>query len=376
MSKKEELEEIIEEDEIIDEIDDEKEDEELYEGKKPKKASKPKSKKQKLIAIISICLCVLIVAGAGVGVYLWLNRKGTIDETDFDVSKLDNSFKPAGEVLTGITVPTTDDLDANIAVALQLYDIANKNLIKENAYAFIIRTETTLLGMTTGGYRYFVRNGDEFFNGDYFYVPQGGANGIMKAAAAKDTNYGYRSYWNFKDNTGHEQKAKELTYEEGDDGIIRFGVKWDDLYYDRDLEKVTSDCPQAGDANYTYCSYVWDTDTIKTCKVTYNAEGEYYEIKLTLDCSKDKTLGESLQYLTGPANDPNARYTNITETVQIWNNGKFKQFYSYDEWSAKYGGVLPVESANDYKTQFVYNEYATTIRNYQYAEEFIKSLGY
>ena len=230
--------------------------------------------------------------------------------------------------------------------------------------------------MKTGGYRYFVRNGDEFFNGDYFYVPQGGVNGIMKAAAAESTNYGYRSYWNFKDNNGHEQKAKELNYTEDAVGIIHFGVDWDDLYFDRDLEKVTSDCPQAGDPNYTYCSYVWDTDTIKTCRVTYDSEGEFYEIKLTLDCTKEKTLGDSLQYLVEPTGDPNAKYTNITETVQIWNNGKFKQFYSLDEWKAQYGGVLPVESANDYKTNFVYNEYGTTIRNYQYAEEFITALGY
>ena len=379
MSKREEIDELIDDeeeilDEEIDEIDDIEEDEEPK-AKKAKKAKKPKSKKQKLIIAISIILCVLIVAGAGIGVYIWLNRPGEIDDTDFDVTKLDNSFKPAGTVMTGITIPTTEDSDEMKNLAIQLFNTANANLCKENAYAFVIRTQTTLLGMTTGGYRYFVKNGDEFFNGDYFYVPSGGTNGIMKAAAAESTNSGYRSYWNFKDKWGHEQKAKELNYEIDNDGIVHFGVGWDDLYFDRDLEKVTDDCPQEG-KDYRYCQYVWDLDTIKTCKVTYNAEGEYYEIKLTLDCSLDKTLGDSLQYLTGPANDPNARYTNITETVQIWNNGKYKQFYSYDEWSAKYGGIMPVESANDYKTQFVYNEYGTTIRNYQYAEEFITALGY
>ena len=365
--------EIIDEEILEDEIDEEIVEDETKDTKATK-AKAPKSKKKKVIAIVAICLCVLIFAGAGIGVYVWLNQKGGLGDILIDESKMNGSYKTDAEVLTGITVPTSDNLEDHINVALQLYNIANANLVKEKAVTIAVRSNSEVLGASTGGYRYFVKNGDEFFNGDFFYVPEGGfMNAAMKTFSTDNTNYAYISYFNFKSNTGHEKKTTKLTYTE-DKGVFYFNIDWNQTLFDRDIDKVTDDCPMP-DKDYTYCSYVWDTDTIKTCTVTYNAEGGYYEIQLTLDCSKKKTLGDSLKYLREGSGDENAKYTAITETVQIWNNGKFKSFTSYDEWKATRMG-LKIESANDYKTQFFYDEYSTTIRNYLFAEEYIASLGY
>ncbi len=331
------------------------------------------TKKHKIQAYITIALAVLIIAGAYVAAYIYSSFT-FVDNTEFDSLKMDGSVRPAGDVLTGITIPTEEDSDEMKQCAIDLFHIANYNLLHDSQVAYAIHTAAEVMGMQTGGVRYYVKNNNEYFNADYFYVPKGGVNGIIKAVAAESTNYGYMCYYSQANSIHHEKKAKELSYKELENGTIGFRVNWADLYFDQDVEGL----PEILDLDqeeYQYCSYLWSIDTIKTAKVSYNENG-YYEMVVTLDCSKEETYEKGLIYLQQGAGDENAKYTAITETIQIWDNGRYKSFYSYDEWYApKAYGVFSLSSANDYRTDFYYDDYSLTIKNYQYAKDYIDSLS-
>ncbi len=297
-----------------------------------------------------------------------------IDKKDY-TALMDNSIKPQGDKLVGLVMPTSSDQTEIKQFVIALHKLAYLNLKNDTKVAWKVTNETEVLGMDTGGVRYFVKNGSEYFNADYFYVPDGGTNGIVKAAAAETTNYAYRLYYNLDLGKGFDQKAKELTYEKDGD-TIKFGVNWDKLYFENSekSQEIPIYFSQSNDESEFYCSFIWDLDTIKEASVECNSLEGFYEIEVKLDCTQEKTLGTSLPELIAGTGDSRATYTEITETVQIWDNGRFKTFFSYNEWFSPkaYSVISNVESANDYKTYFYYDDYSTTISNYQYASEYIE----
>lgn len=297
-----------------------------------------------------------------------------IDEKDY-TAQMNNSIRPSGSKLEDIIMPSSSDETEIKQFVINLHKLAYLNLKNDSKVAWKVTNETEVLGMDTGGVRYFVKNGNEYFNTDYFYVPDGGVNGIVKAAAAETTNYAYRLYYNLDLCRGFDQKAKELNYEKIED-TVKFGVNWNKLYFENSEKslEIPKYFSESLDESEFYCSFVWDLDTIKEASVEYNSIEGYYEIEVKLDCTKEKTLGTSLLELVSGTGDSNAKYTEVTETIQIWDNGRFKEFFSYDEWFSPkaYGIISNVKSANDYKTYFYYDDYSTTISNYQYASEYIE----
>ena len=331
------------------------------------------TKKHKIQAIIAMVLSLVIIFGAILGVYFYFNRGVKIGETNFDPTLMNATIKPQGETLVGIIIPDADDADAQKALAIQLINIANSNLKNDDKVAYAVNTNTEVMGVPTGGIRYYIKNDNEFFNADYFYVPKGGIGAIAKAASPEYTNYGYRMYYNVDLGKGCEQKAKELSFEKECNGSLRFGVNWDDLYFENSIKDVPAEFA-ASEKPYRYYNYDWTEESILTALVTYNAKDGYYEMKVTIDCENEEAIQDGLKVLKEGAGDKDAVYTSITETVQIWDNGRYKQFNTYDEWHSPHihGMRISADSANDYKTTFYYDEYSLTISNYQYSTDFIE----
>lgn len=335
------------------------------------------TKNHKIQAFVFLVVFLFVMAGSALGSIFLAKKYYGIDSTTFNPKKMDASIRPAGDTLTGITIPESNDSDGMIACALNLYTIANYNLQHDDKVAYAVNTKSEVLYVSTGGIRYTVKNGDEFFNADYFYVPQGGLiNTIAKKASPEFTNYGYRAYYNLATQSGREQKAKELNYKVLSNGVIGFRVLWDNLYFDREITEIPQEFAASG-KSYRYYNYTWSVDSLLSASVKYNAKGGYYELKVEIDCSNEEAIKDGLAVLRQGANDPNAVYTKIVETVQIWDNGRFKIFNTYDDWYSPHihNTSFSATSANDYRTTFYYDDYSLNISNYQYAKEYIDSLA-
>lgn len=321
-------------------------------------------------------LVIFYVACSAFYVGYRYKKQPVFEPTDFDEAKMDASYRPNGAKLTDIVIPNSEDKDAMIACALKLYNKANYNLQHDNAVAYAVHTNTEVLKVPTGGIRYTIKNGDEFFNADYFYVPSnaGTMGSIAKAASPEYTNYGYRRYYNKALNIGREQKAKELSYKTQNDGQILFSVNWSDLYFDQEIEMPQEFAESR--ASYKYYNFTWDTDTIKSATVEYNEEEGYYKLVVELDASNKKTVKDAIKDLQNGAGDKNAKYTKIVETIEIWDNGRYKTFNTKDDWESPriHGMRISTSSYNDYRTTFYYDDYSLNISNYQYAKEYIETL--
>lgn len=332
------------------------------------------TKEHKIQAIVAMVVTFAIMIAAFWGTYYYFNKRVKIGDTNFDPTLMNAKIKPQGNTLTGILIPDAADENAHKLLAIQLINIANANLKNDDSVAYAVNTNTEVMNVPTGGIRYYIKNGNEFFNADYFYVPQGGiASAFAKAASPEYTNYGYRIYYNLDLNMGYEQKAKELSFERTRKGYLVFGVDWSDLYFENKIEDIPAEF-STSEKPYRYYNYDWTEESLLSANVTYNAQDGYYEIIAHIDCDNEDAIKDGLKVLKEGAGDKDAVYTSITETVQIWDNGRYKQFNTYDEWHSPHihGMRISADSANDYKTTFYYDDYSLNIANYQYSTEFIK----
>lgn len=327
---------------------------------------------QKKKIYISLAVVFVLVSAAIVGVILALSKKKPVSDANFNITNMNNNVKPQGVAMASVTIPEANT-DAAEELAISLYEMANYNLKNDAKVAYYIKTVSEVLGVPTGGHRFYLKNGTKYYNSDYFYIDEEAdcnaiIKGIIKGAAKESTQYAYRSYFDAELNKGFEQKAKEIVAESDSVGDLKLGTNWDELYFHNELEMPA--VMSQSDATFKYCDFILDKETIKTCSVEYNSKNGFYTIKLTLDCSLDKTLGDSLKYLIEGAGDQNARYTDITQTIEIWDNGRYKTHFSYNAWLApKAYGVLKMQSANDYRTYFYYDDFSLDVKNYPYLEE-------
>ncbi len=190
---------------------------------------------------------------------------------------------------------------------------------------------------------------------------------------AKDTNYGYRMYYSLDLNKGYEQKSIQLDYEIKSNGTILFGVDWSDRLFENKINEIPAEF-SVSEKPYRYYNYDWTEESLLSATITYNEGEGYYEIVAYIDCENEEAIKDGLDVLRAGAQDDDAVYTSIKETVQIWDNGRYKMFNTYDDWYSPHihGLLISAESANDYKTTFYYDEYSLTISNYQYSTDFIE----
>ncbi|MBR2056156.1 MAG: hypothetical protein IJ978_00670 [Clostridia bacterium] len=114
-------------------------------------------------------------------------------------------------------------------------------------------------------------------------------------------------------------------------------------------------------------------NTIVSATVEYNAEGGYYVVHMVMDSTKQYThidTNWALQDNKG-AKDPNARFTKLEVTFELWDNGYFKQWEMWEDWDApkahgiKIGSTTARMTANQYYlTVFSYDEHDAGINKY------------
>lgn len=300
--------------------------------------------------------------------------KNEVDETEFDSTKLDNTYRPLGASLENVVIPEEEDSLEMKNLAIYLYDKANENAQHDDTLSYSVYNVTpiSILKADSVAYRYFVKNGSEFLNTNYFYTDGSGVGStIMSAVSAENVHYSQRIYYNSDLNFGYSQKSKVMTYQVADNGAVTFGADWNDLYNESEVSSAPKEMLSSG-LEYKFSSFLIEPDTISKVNISYDEAG-FYKIKLELDCSLDKTMKNELKYLVAVAGDNNARYTAVEMDIEIWDCGRFKKFFCKNSWHAgnAYGLHLKLDSVNDYQTSFYYNDYAQNIRNYQHAEEFI-----
>lgn len=299
--------------------------------------------------------------------------KNGVDETAFDSTKLDNTYQPLGAPLENVVIPEEEDSLEMKNLAVDLYKTANYNAQHDDTLCYSVYNETpiSILKTVSVAYRYFVKNGSEFFNTNYFYTDGSGmGSAIMSTVSGENAHFSQRIYYNSDLNFGFSQKSKVMEYQVADNGAVTFGADWNNLYNESEVS-APKEMLSSG-LEYTFSSFLIEADTISKASISYDEAG-FYKIKLELDCSLDKTMEKELPFLVGAAGDDNARYTAVEMDIEIWDCGRFKKFFCKNSWHAgnAYGLHISLDAENKYQTSFYYNDYALNIRNYQYAEEFI-----
>lgn len=98
-------------------------------------------------------------------------------------------------------------------------------------------------------------------------------------------------------------------------------------------------------------------NTISEATVTYNAEGGYYEVTMVMDSNKEYTHIDTLWALRddGGTKDSSANFTYLKVSFQLWDNGYFKKWEMWENWSCKKAyGVLPMAAVQHYESYFSY----------------------
>ena len=102
-------------------------------------------------------------------------------------------------------------------------------------------------------------------------------------------------------------------------------------------------------------------NTIKSATVEYNEEGGFYTVTMVIDSDKEYThidTAWALQDNKG-ASDPNARFTALSITFELWDNGYFKQWEMWESWQApKAHGLMAMSADQYYKAVFSYNVFS------------------
>ena len=325
---------------------------------------------KKLLSIIILLTFVISV----IFCFTSCKSKTEIDSTDFDSTKLDNTYQPKGAPLEGIVIPTEEDSTEMKNLVVELYDKANYNAQHDDTLCYSVYNVSpiSILKADSIAYRYFVKNGTEFFNSNYFYTDGSAMGaGIMASVSGENVHFSQRVYYNSDLEYGYSQKSKVMEYKVAESGAVSFGADWNDLYNQQEISAPKE--MLCSGLEYTFSSFLIEADTITKANITHDNAG-FYKINIELDCSLDKTMAKELPFLVGAAGDPKARYTKVKMDIEIWDCGRFKKFFCENSWSSKnaYGMHLKVDAVNNYQTSFYYNDYALNIRNYQYAEEFIE----
>lgn len=286
------------------------------------------------------------------------------------------SNSPDSDVVLSYTLPADDDLAGHKTLADTLYTLANQNdqKIESRAYATNFTTQILSGAVETTGYRYEVKNGEEYCFTDYSF---GGETGLSMLASAFDAVYVERRYTNsWMDDMYCERvstsnkylyvvSANNADYYGQDDK--EFSAVWDNTegnpltvsHLEKPYYNATQELKYQFNGNYISAS------TMEYAKVTHNDEEGFYKVEFRLDMNNPASTAKTILELRASSGNDSAYYTLVSGYMEIWDNGYFKRFQSYDGFIIPMG-AFPVDSALDYETYFYYDAKSCDIENYQY----------
>lgn len=298
---------------------------------------------------------------------------GEKKETDFD--SFEHGTKPEGEALDLGELPDPDDEEEVIEFVANLYKIACENYQKTEDVAYMVNASTLMLNMiNVPSYRFCVKNGETQSYLEFSFIDGGSDNplislisAIMGATAADSTQYALATYtdstmdYSVKRNVVLGETAEYINYTANEDGTVTFDIDWSTPEVSENGKPVFC---ASQEEKYQNTDHTITVETIKSATITYNEEEGYYRCVMELD--PDLAPAErTLPKLKAGAGDT-AHYTQLTQIMEVWDNGHFKYFNAIDKWEANSGAVT---STIDFKTTYYYDEEHTNVENYQYMVE-------
>lgn len=270
----------------------------------------------------------------------------------------DNStyhYEDVYPALTGYALPEDpEDTEALKLLACALYNKANELAQKcDHRYAAStcivksgVKMGKTIMGASVTEMIYVIKSGTEYYKLDY--------QPSLKAwGATLAQGHGKATYASMALDKAYYVQASDS--EKVDDGYhADFSdpqeIKWVDRPYFNAEQEI----------KYTETEMGILPETIKTVIVTHNDEEGYWHIELDLDTSNPKTTEIPLPKLRSNDETKDATYESIYETIEIWDNGMYKLFYSMDNWDGSIAGTI------DYKTEISYSAAMCDLSQYEF----------
>lgn len=322
---------------------------------------------RRLAKLVCAVFTAVILALAVTGVFSMLY--GNSKETK--VIAFEHGTRPEGEPL-GWRLPHPNDEEAAIAFVAALYNKACENYQKTEDAAFLVKSSNLMLGIDVPGYRYCVKNGDEYRYLEYSFIDDNGdsqgmafLSAIMGVVAADSTRFALAQY---TDGTMDKMVARRAVVGKNaeyvdrtinDDGSVTFDVDWSSAT-ETEVDKPIYCASQDGAFRHT--DHTVNVETITEAKITYNSEEGYYICEFTLD-PEVAPLERTLASLKANSGMDNAHYTSLKQVMHIWDNGYFKYYMAEDKWKGMMDSVIT------FHTTYYYDEVYTDISNYQYMDE-------
>jgi len=262
-----------------------------------------------------------------------------------------------------LSVPT-DEAELK-QFAYHLYMTANANYQNLESAAYAVKSVTTTMGYPVIGYRYVVKNDDQYVYTEYSFVEEEGANLILGLFAKDSTQFAMRRYTDDTMEGMYEEKTLSPTYTVAD-GENVYRANWNKLYYAKTVDKPVYYADQ--EETFEYTDQKITAETIKEISLEYHEEEGFYRMMIELDLENPLTTSITLPNLRANAGSSDAHYTGMTQTIDIWDNGYFKYFLAEDHWEGRLDS-FPIDLVSDihFETQFIYNEEYLDFNYYQYA---------
>lgn len=261
-------------------------------------------------------------------------------------------------------LPDENNSQEVIDFAVYLYELANENFKNSNGCVYAVDCNTAMtiklsekikMQMNVNGYRYLLKTQNEYYYTEYSVTP-GSIGSVMQMfnLQVENTMFAIRSYTNTEMDYLYSEKclSPEFVVDE-ETNKLEIKRNWEESNlvsgYKKEQPMRIYNSQQEG--NYIQTDQTINKRTVKDAKITYDKKGKYYTIVMTLDVENEETTQNSIGNLRAGAGEK-AYYTSMVETIEIWNNGYFKNFLSVDEWTD--GGIM--SSVITYDTAFYYDE--------------------
>jgi hypothetical protein len=287
--------------------------------------------------------------------------------------------KPPSLALSLSIPEEEDDMEDKIEFAVMLYDQANALYKNTEDVALMVASSTSMFGglVKVPGYRYIVKNSDEYYYLEYSFIPpsndaiSGLFSGLAGAIAKESTQFALRKYYDSSMDSIRVQRVinptPSMVFDE-ETGKNIYTVDWTEVV---DEEEDIPIFYSGQSVPYVQTEQIINEDTVTSAEVSYNAEEGYYTLVLELDTTLATTLTQAR--LRENSDNDQAFYTRLIQTIEIWDNGYFRYFRAQDDWEGP--GAITMTSEIDFRTYFYYDEFWTNPENYQHMAELKEVLG-
>lgn len=237
--------------------------------------------------------------------------------------------------------------DAVKQAAYELYLMANRN--DQNCLRRLAYTHNTVttVGVEARNLVISLKNGDEYLK--YDFQPDVKKLGITVDGHAKAT------YARLGLEKAYYVEVRDCVIDDDWTGYANFGDAEGTLTTDTDRLYFHASQKQL----YLATDAIIDLDTIQNATLEHNDAEGYYRLVLELDASSTGAARYLVPLLRKNSGMIKAKYTSITETIEIWDNGFFKRFLSVDKWSSSV-----ISSTINYDTAYYYDEASCDLTKY------------